>query len=179
MSLKEFQGVITKCNVCTNPEKAIYCKNCFCRGFVAICLACSGTGQITVPVAGAASGDMKSTCDKCGGTGHYGVVKPENWDAEQAPAEVHAETSSVETADDDDDAFKEITAGAAEADAPEDPLGKAYREMLAEQETEQPAGPNEPARPKRIHWKTWEKLTLEQKFAATAVKDETPELAAV
>jgi len=42
-------------------------------------MACNSTGQTTVAVAGAAAGTMKSTCSACGGTGRFGVNKPEGW----------------------------------------------------------------------------------------------------
>jgi len=110
MKLTDFHGVVSRCH-CTNPDVPMGCKNCFSRGFVAVCLACSGTGQTTVPVAGAAAGDMKSTCDKCGGSGTFSVRKPDNWDEEHAPV---VETVAVVEEDDDDaeKLFKEITAGA-------------------------------------------------------------------
>lgn len=68
--LKSFHGKITRC-FCTNPADPMDCKNCMCRGYVAECLACGGKGQIRVPVAGAQSGDMSSTCHLCSGTGHF------------------------------------------------------------------------------------------------------------
>lgn len=72
MRLLDFHGKITKCS-CTNsdPKQPMDCRNCQCRGYVAECLGCGGKGQITVPVAGAQSGDMKSTCSLCGGIGHF------------------------------------------------------------------------------------------------------------
>lgn len=72
--LSDFHGTVAKCH-CTNhdPEQPMDCHHCFSRGYVAECKACGGKGQTSVPVAGAQSGEMKSTCDKCGGTGHFGV----------------------------------------------------------------------------------------------------------
>jgi hypothetical protein len=173
MNLKDFHGVVSKCH-CTNPALSMSCKNCFSRGFVAVCLQCSGTGQIKVPVAGAASGDMRSTCDKCGGIGHFGVPKPATWDADHAP--VQAESAPVETVDgkDEEADFKEVTAGATAADAI-DPLMEAFHEMNAEPkgDAEMDAA-TDPVRPRAIHWKKWAKMTHAEKLAA--VHAETQEL---
>lgn len=75
--LKSFHGAVTKC-YCTNPDpqQPMDCKNCMCRGYVAECLGCNGKGQISVPVAGAQSGNMNSTCHLCGGTGHFPANAP-------------------------------------------------------------------------------------------------------
>ena len=78
-SMSEFYGEITKCKVCTNPDEPMPCNECFSRGFVAKCMGCDGGGQVSAPVAGAAAGTMMSTCGACGGTGKFGVKKPENW----------------------------------------------------------------------------------------------------
>jgi DnaJ-class molecular chaperone len=72
------------------------CKACFSRGFVATCKACEGNGQITIPVAGTNSGDMKSTCDKCGGTGTFPANKPEGWDEQQAAIAKAAEEAELQ-----------------------------------------------------------------------------------
>lgn len=162
MNLKDFHGVVSKC-YCTNPELSMSCKNCFSRGFVAVCLQCSGTGQIKVPVAGAASGDMRSTCDKCGGIGHFGVSKPANWDADHAPVQAETPAEAASEEDDEVDDFKAVTAGAAAADeavAGIDPMMQALREMQSE-----PAL-IELVRPKSIHHATWKRMTREQQAAA-------------
>jgi hypothetical protein len=70
--LSDFKGAIKKCH-CTNsdPQQPMDCKHCLCRGYLAQCLGCQGQGQIRVPVAGAHSGDMASTCHLCGGSGTF------------------------------------------------------------------------------------------------------------
>lgn len=79
MSIKEFHGKVSKCRLCTNSEEApVECDHCKCRGYVAECMNCSGAGMVTVPMAGG-PGNMSSTCHACGGTGSFGVNKPENW----------------------------------------------------------------------------------------------------
>jgi hypothetical protein len=81
LTIKDFHGAVTKCGACSNadPETPMPCPICFCRGYVAQCLACKGEGQTIVPVAGG-SGEMKSTCSVCGGKGRFGVNKPQDWD---------------------------------------------------------------------------------------------------
>lgn len=173
MNLKDFHGVVSKCH-CTNPAIPDNCKNCFSRGFTAVCLQCSGTGQVKVPVAGAASGDMKSTCDKCGGMGHFGVPKPANGDAEH-PVQDETKPAKAETTEEMDETkeFQKITAGAAEV--PEDlarsihqdgkietadPMMEAVREMQSEPELP------ELKRPVSVHWKKWGKMTRDQQLSA-------------
>ena len=77
MSITQFHGVVKKCS-CHNPEVPSYCGICLSRGYLATCLACSGTGLVKAPTFGT-SGTMNSTCDKCGGKGVFPVKKPEGW----------------------------------------------------------------------------------------------------
>lgn len=165
MDLKDFHGIVSKCH-CTNPATPMNCKTCFARGFTAICLQCSGKGQVTVPVAGAATGEMKSTCDKCGGMGAFGVPKPANWDAEHAPK---VEASVPDPVVDDDAAFHAATAGAvaeatveqieqAQATTAADPMMTAFREMQSEGA--------ELKRPTTIHHMKWKKMTHQEKVEA-------------
>jgi hypothetical protein len=88
LTIKDYHGAVSKCAACSNadPETPMHCPQCFCRGYVAECLACKGAGQTIVPVAGG-SGEMKSTCSVCGGKGKFGVNKPADWDILH-PAEV-------------------------------------------------------------------------------------------
>jgi hypothetical protein len=85
--LSDFKGEITPCH-CTNkdPRQPMDCKHCLCRGYLAQCLACNGKGQITVPVAGAQSGDMRSTCHLCGGSGSFPSNAPVAQPADPEPA---------------------------------------------------------------------------------------------
>jgi hypothetical protein len=82
MELKDYRGRVTRCGTCTNydPEQPMACNRCFCRGYVAECLACAGKGAVEQPVAGGVSGMMTSTCHICAGKGIFGVNKPEDWD---------------------------------------------------------------------------------------------------
>ena len=93
MKISDFHGAVSKCPQCTNdnPETPMSCARCFCRGFLAQCLRCLGKKQIEEPVAGAAKGTMKSTCEICGGKGEFATNKPADWDVLH-PAEVPAET---------------------------------------------------------------------------------------
>lgn len=93
MDLRTFHGTIKKCETCTNPAQPMDCKRCFCRGYLSVCLNCSGTGQTTTKVAGTDMGNMRSTCDKCGGTGTFPANKPE-----EIAAEPDLEVSSSESA---------------------------------------------------------------------------------
>lgn len=90
--LSDFHGAVSKC-FCTNsdPNQPMDCKACFCRGWVAACLACNGSGQTRVPVAGTNTGDMASTCSKCGGTGTFPANAPA-----VAPATLHIPESTHE-----------------------------------------------------------------------------------
>jgi hypothetical protein len=92
MKLSDYFGAVQKCPQCTNsnPETPMNCVRCFCRGFLAQCLRCQGKKQIEEPVAGAATGTMKSTCGICGGKGEFAVNKPQDWDRLH-PAEIPAE----------------------------------------------------------------------------------------
>jgi hypothetical protein len=83
MKMSDLHGAVTKCDRCSNanPETPMPCAKCFCRGFVAACLQCNGTGQIEESVVGGAKGMMLSTCPGCGGTKCFGVNKPVDWDA--------------------------------------------------------------------------------------------------
>lgn len=83
--LSDFYGEIRKCDFCkiadgATPEGS--CKHCFGRGYLAKCMNCDGAGQKEEPMAGG-PGSMKSTCGPCGGTGAFGVQKPDYWDADQ------------------------------------------------------------------------------------------------
>lgn len=99
LKLSDYRGKVSKCH-CTNsdPETPMPCNACFCRGYTAECLACKGSGQNIVPVAGG-SGEMKSTCSVCGGKGKFGVNKPTDWDithpADVSDSEPIEEASSV------------------------------------------------------------------------------------
>lgn len=91
LKITDFRGKVSKCS-CTNsnPATPMSCNRCFSRGFLAECLRCMASGQIEEPVAGG-NGTMKSTCAVCGGSGHLGVPKPEDWDAlHPVAAEVEA-----------------------------------------------------------------------------------------
>jgi hypothetical protein len=92
MKISDYHGKISQC-FCTNsdPDKPMSCPRCFCRGFVAECLACQGTGQIEEPVAGAMKGTMKSTCGICGGKKVFAVNKPDGWDEAHPAVEVAEE----------------------------------------------------------------------------------------
>ena len=80
MPISDFYGEVKVCPYCTNAAGlAIDCKHCFCRGYLAECMNCDGTGQTEEPMAGG-PGKMKSTCGPCGGTGQFGVSKPASWD---------------------------------------------------------------------------------------------------
>ena len=80
MPISDYKGKVSKC-FCTNADPAtpMPCERCFCRGYVAECLACLGKGQTDVPVAGG-SGMMKHTCLMCGGKGTFSINKPLDWD---------------------------------------------------------------------------------------------------
>lgn len=82
--ISAYYGKVSRC-ACTNPEIPEPCnKGCFCRGYVAQCLRCMGTGLFKEPVAGA-SGEMSVTCGICGGKGKFGVNKPKDWDILNPP----------------------------------------------------------------------------------------------
>lgn len=80
--ISHYHGEVTlcACGLYDHPEKQgeRACKLCFGRGFVAQCTACGGQGQIEQDLAGG-PGKMKSTCIPCGGTGFFGVKKPEGF----------------------------------------------------------------------------------------------------
>ena len=94
MKIQDFHGAVSKCGECTNadPTQPMPCNRCFCRGFVAQCIGCNGTGQRKEPVAGSTGGDMAVTCAPCAGKGVFGVNKPDGWDVAH-PAEIPAETA--------------------------------------------------------------------------------------
>lgn len=196
MPISDNYGVVDKCSSCTNPDVPEHCVICMCRGFVAVCLNCSGKGQTTVPVAGASSGTMSSTCPACGGTGRFAVRKPETWDAEHAEP---VEETKVEAESEEDAEFEAMTAGAKENSissveldeiasklgAPpkvaiheqskiEDQLARSiYEDGKAESATEDEPKDDveleahtDPIRPKSVHWKVWGKFTPEQRIAA-------------
>lgn len=97
MAISDFYGKIDKCNCCTNskPDEPMPCNACFCRGYVAECLSCRGTGQKTEAVAGGA-GEMRVTCNACGGKAKFAVNKPADWDIlHPAVEEVAAETEKT------------------------------------------------------------------------------------
>jgi DnaJ-class molecular chaperone len=52
---------------------------------VAQCTGCGGKGQTTEAMAGG-PGTHTATCNKCGGSGHFGVNKPADW-ADEVKAE--------------------------------------------------------------------------------------------
>lgn len=82
--MSDYYGEVSVCRNCKNAEGiAEDCKHCFSRGYLAQCMNCNGTGQFEAPMAGG-PGTMKSTCAPCGGTGHFGVNKPEGWVEEPA-----------------------------------------------------------------------------------------------
>jgi hypothetical protein len=82
MKIQDLHGKVEKCNRCTNadPAKPMSCSLCYCRGYVAECLQCSGKGMIEEPVVGGAKGTMTATCPSCGGARCFGVNKPADWD---------------------------------------------------------------------------------------------------
>jgi hypothetical protein len=96
MKLSDYHGAVSRCDRCTNwdPTQPMSCSKCFCRGYVAACLACEGKGQVEEPVAGAAKGTMKSTCNTCGGKRSFPVPKPKDWDILH-PAEAPALQEAV------------------------------------------------------------------------------------
>lgn len=96
MQIKDYHGAVIKCPQCTNsnPATPMNCVRCFCRGFLATCLACMGKKQIEEPIAGAAKGTMKSTCNTCAGKGEFAVNKPADWD-KLHPEEVQEEAVAV------------------------------------------------------------------------------------
>lgn len=96
MKISDYWGKVSKCH-CTNsdPNTPMSCARCFCRGYVAECLACQGTGQIEEPVAGAMKGTMKSTCGVCGGKKVFAINKPADWDATHPPVEEAQELQPV------------------------------------------------------------------------------------
>lgn len=84
MPLSDFYGEIHECphckvakNAADIPERS--CTLCFGRFFVADCMGCDAKGFVEEPVAGAAAGTMKATCNKCGGKGVFAVNKPADW----------------------------------------------------------------------------------------------------
>jgi hypothetical protein len=96
MKIQDYHGAVSQC-FCTNhdPAKPMPCQRCFCRGYVAECLACQGTGQIEEGVAGAAAGTMRSTCKICGGHKCFAVPKPLDWDKLHPAVEVPQEAEVV------------------------------------------------------------------------------------
>lgn len=93
--ISDFYGKVSRCR-CTNhdPETPMPCPDCFCRGYVAQCLRCMGSGMFKEPVAGA-KGEMQVTCGICGGKGKYGVNKPKDWDVlNPPPVPVEASTDA-------------------------------------------------------------------------------------
>lgn len=79
-TISRFHGAVSKCTICSNAEGVpMHCNQCKSRGYIAVCTNCNGEGHTTVPVAGAASGDMTSTCPACGGLRCFGVNKPDGW----------------------------------------------------------------------------------------------------
>jgi hypothetical protein len=99
MKMSDLYGAVSKCNRCSNsnPATPMPCTLCFCRGFVAECLHCSGKGMITEPVVGGANGTMSVTCPSCGGARCFAVNKPANWDElnPAEPVEVSVESAPV------------------------------------------------------------------------------------
>jgi len=78
--VSQYHGAVHVCPMCKISEGVITnCDHCKGRGFVADCTNCNATGQTTVPVAGAASGTMSSTCAPCAGKGVFGVNRPADW----------------------------------------------------------------------------------------------------
>lgn len=74
--LSDLHGPVSKCKLClpaVNVHKQ-FCKHCFGRGYVALCLNCDGKGKMRVPVAGSV-GEMDSTCNPCGGEGTFPSTK--------------------------------------------------------------------------------------------------------
>jgi hypothetical protein len=95
MNIQDYYGRVTKC-ACTNPDLPESCnKGCFCRGYIAECLACMGTGMVVENVAGS-SGKMQVTCAPCSGKGKFPINKPKDWDILNPPP-VPVETSSDAT----------------------------------------------------------------------------------
>jgi hypothetical protein len=87
MKISDFHGKVSTC-FCTNhlQNQPMGCDRCYCRGYVAECLGCNGTGQKTESVAGG-NGVMQTTCPACGGKKVFGVNKPADWDATHPPVE--------------------------------------------------------------------------------------------
>lgn len=168
MDLRQFHGVVKKCETCTNPDLPMDCRRCFCRGYLAVCLNCSGTGQITSDVAGSASGTMRSTCDKCGGTGFFSARKPEEVE-EDTEAELMfassnlgvgslsmaAATISSEEMEEDEDSEDD-----SEDDLSEDTASASTVVAL---------------RPDSISKRVWKKFTQEQRIAAVSVNTASAE----
>jgi hypothetical protein len=82
-NISAYHGEVSACScgIYEHPERTgeRACRACFNRGFVAVCTACDGQGQIEQKMAGG-PGTMKATCSLCGGGGRYGVNKPADWD---------------------------------------------------------------------------------------------------
>ena len=92
INLTDYHGKVRKCEFCKiaegmKPEAG--CSHCFGRGYLAKCMVCDGKGQREEPMAGG-PGFMKSTCGPCGGTGAFGVNKPDNWQDEPEAESVQA-----------------------------------------------------------------------------------------
>jgi hypothetical protein len=84
-SMREYYGEIKPCPHCSNAKGIpAPCHHCFSRGFLATCMSCNGTSKKIEPMAGG-PGNMEVPCAVCGGTGFFGVNKPEGW-VEPAPA---------------------------------------------------------------------------------------------
>ena len=82
MKLTDLHGPVSKCKMCV-PALNIhhqFCQFCLSRGYVALCLNCDGKGKMRVPVGGSI-GEMDSTCNYCGGKGHF-PSKKEAYDAQ-------------------------------------------------------------------------------------------------
>jgi DnaJ-class molecular chaperone len=87
MKISDFHGKVSTC-FCTNhlQNQPMGCDRCYCRGYVAECLGCNGTGQKTESVAGG-NGVMQTTCPACGGKKVFGVNKPADWETTHSPVE--------------------------------------------------------------------------------------------
>jgi len=76
MNLSDYRGPVSKCGLCLPNQGVshVFCQHCFDRGYVALCLNCDGKGKTVVSVGGSV-GTMESTCNLCGGKGHFPASK--------------------------------------------------------------------------------------------------------
>jgi len=84
----DFWGVARKCRVCL-PAVNIhhnFCQTCLCRGYVAVCTNCDGTGRVTNVITPGLKHQMSGPCHWCGGKGTFAVTK-EYYEAHKDPEE--------------------------------------------------------------------------------------------